>query len=107
MNYIILANPVADWLIALAAMAAVTIGLDALKSIVARRLDAGATQTEPGTPALLQSIAAATLRSTKLVVLGGGQPGYRRYRHRAGGAEHPGRPVRVALDRTRQAVRRG
>jgi len=70
MNYIILANPVADWLIALAAMVAVTIGLDALKSIIARRLGAGATQTETGTPALLHDIAAATLRSTKLVVLG-------------------------------------
>ena len=70
MNYIILANPVADWLIALAAMVAVTIGLDAFKSIVARRLGAGATQTETGTPALLHDIAAATLRSTKLVVLG-------------------------------------
>jgi len=61
MNYIILANPVADWLIALAAMAAVTIGLDALKSIIARRLGAGATQTETGTPALLHDIGQVSL----------------------------------------------
>ncbi|MBD8544775.1 mechanosensitive ion channel family protein [Oxalobacteraceae sp. CFBP 8761] len=70
MNYIILANPVADWLIALAAMVAVTIGLDAFKSIVARRLGAGGARTEAGTHTLLHDIAAATLCSTKLVVLG-------------------------------------
>src|SRR5687768_17690490 len=34
------------------------------------------------------------------------QPGGRRRRHCAGGAEHPRRPVRVAGDRRRQAVRR-
>jgi small-conductance mechanosensitive channel len=66
MNYIILGNPVADWLVALVAMIAVAAGLDALKSIVARRLGVRAARTTTR----LDDIVAATLRSTKLVVLG-------------------------------------
>lgn len=66
MDYIILKNPLADWLVALVAMAAVAAGLDALKSIVARRLAVRAART--GTN--LDAIAVATLRSTKLLVLG-------------------------------------
>jgi len=66
MDYLILKNPVADWLVALVAMAAVAAGLDALKSIVARRLGARAARTIT----LLDDIAVATLRSTKLLVLG-------------------------------------
>ena len=70
MNYIILGNPVADWLISLVAMVAVAAGLDAVKSIVARRLGARAAGTGTGTSVRLHGIAAATLRSTKLPVLG-------------------------------------
>jgi small-conductance mechanosensitive channel len=66
MNYIILGNPVADWLVALVAMVAVAAGLDALKSIVARRLGVRAARTTTR----LDDIAVATLRSTKLPVLG-------------------------------------
>ena len=65
MNYIIMANPVADWLVALVAALAVTAGLDAVKSILARRLVVLAART--GTK--LNDIAVATLRATKLPVL--------------------------------------
>ena len=65
MNYIIMANPVADWLVALVAALAITAGLDAVKSILARRLVVLAART--GTK--LNDIAVATLRATKLPVL--------------------------------------
>ncbi len=65
MEYVILKNPVADWLVALAVVAAVAAGLDAVKSIVARRLGALAARTD----AKWDDIAVAALRSTKLLVL--------------------------------------
>jgi len=65
MNYIIMANPVADWLVALVAAMAVTAGLDAFKSILARRLAVLAARTETK----LDDIAVAALRATKLPVL--------------------------------------
>ena len=65
MEYVILKNPVADWLVALAVVAAVAAGLDAVKSILARRLAALAARTD----AKWDDIAVAALRSTKLLVL--------------------------------------
>lgn len=65
MEYLILKNPVADWLVALAVVAAVAAGLDAVKSILARRLAALAARTD----AKWDDIAVAALRSTKLLVL--------------------------------------
>lgn len=65
MEYLILKNPVADWLVALAVVAAVAAGLDAVKSILARRLAALAASTD----AKWDDIAVAALRSTKLLVL--------------------------------------
>ena len=59
-------NPAAEWLVALVAALAVAAGLDALKSILARRLAVLAARTETK----LDDIAVAALRSTKLVVLG-------------------------------------
>lgn len=66
MEYIILKNPVADWLVALVVVAAVAAGLDAFKSIVARRLAVRAAHTD----AKWDDILVAALRSTKLLVLG-------------------------------------
>ena len=65
MEYVILKNPVADWLVALVVVAAVAAGLDAVKSILARRLAALAARTD----AKWDDIAVAALRSTKLLVL--------------------------------------
>lgn len=65
MEYLILKNPVADWLVALVVVAAVAAGLDAVKSILARRLAVLAASTE----AKWDDIAVAALRSTKLLVL--------------------------------------
>ncbi|MFC3471082.1 mechanosensitive ion channel family protein [Massilia oculi] len=65
MEYVILKNPVADWLVALVVVAAVAAGLDAVKSILARRLAALASRTD----AKWDDIAVAALRSTKLLVL--------------------------------------
>lgn len=66
MDYVILGNTTADWLVALVAALAVAAGLDALKSILARRLALLAARTETK----LDDIAVAALRSTKLLVLG-------------------------------------
>lgn len=66
MNYLILGNPVADWLVALVTTLAVTAGLDATKSIVARRLATLAARTA----ATWDDIAVAALRATRLPVLG-------------------------------------
>ena len=65
MEYLILKNPVADWLVALVVVAAVAAGLDAVKSILARRLAVLAANTD----AKWDDIAVAALRSTKLLVL--------------------------------------
>ena len=65
MEYLILKNPVADWLVALVVVAVVAAGLDAVKSILARRLAVLAANTE----AKWDDIAVAALRSTKLLVL--------------------------------------
>jgi len=59
-------NTIAEWLVALVAALAVATGLDALKSILARRLALLAARTETK----FDDIAVAALRSTKLVVLG-------------------------------------
>lgn len=66
MEYVILKNPVADWLVALAVMLVLAAGLDAAKSILARRLAALAARTDNR----WDDIAVAALRATKLVVLG-------------------------------------
>lgn len=66
MNYLILGNPVADWLVALVTALAVAAGLDATKSIVARRLTILAARTA----ATWDDIAVASLRATRLPVLG-------------------------------------
>ena len=60
MEYIILKNPVADWLVALVVVAAVAAGLDAFKSILARRLALLSARTD----AKWDDIAVAALRST-------------------------------------------
>lgn len=65
MEYVILKNPVAEWLVALVVVLAVAAGLDALKSILARRLAALAARTDNR----WDDIAVAALRATKLVVL--------------------------------------
>ncbi len=65
MEYVILKNPVADWLVALVVVAAVAAGLDAVKSILARRLALLSARTD----AKWDDIAVAALRSTKLLVL--------------------------------------
>ena len=65
MEYVILKNPVADWLVALVVVVAVAAGLDAVKSILARRLGVLAARTD----AKWDDIAVAALRSTKLLVL--------------------------------------
>ncbi|WP_020655676.1 mechanosensitive ion channel family protein [Massilia niastensis] len=65
MNYIILGNPVADWLVALVAALAVALGLDAIKSIAVRRLGALAARTTTR----LDDVAVAALSSTRLAVL--------------------------------------
>jgi len=65
MDYTILGNTTADWLVALVTALAVAVGLDALKSILARRLAILAARTETK----LDDIAVAALRSTKFVAL--------------------------------------
>lgn len=65
MDYIIAGNTTADWLVALVAALAVAVGLDAIKSILARRLAILAARTSTN----IDDIAVAALRSTKFVVL--------------------------------------
>lgn len=65
MEYVILNNPASDWLVALLVVVAVAAGLDAVKSILARRLTVLAANSE----AKWDDIAVAALRSTKLLVL--------------------------------------
>ena len=65
MDYTILGNTTADWLVALVTALAVAVGLDALKSILVRRLAILAARTETK----LDDIAVAALRSTRIVAL--------------------------------------
>ncbi|MDN4039858.1 mechanosensitive ion channel family protein [Massilia sp. YIM B02443] len=65
MDYTILNNTTAEWLVALVTALAVAVGLDALKSILVRRLTILAARTETK----LDDIAVAALRSTKFLVL--------------------------------------
>ncbi|MFC0251541.1 mechanosensitive ion channel family protein [Massilia consociata] len=65
MDLIILGNPVADWLVALAAVAVVAAGLDAAKSILLRRLSGLAERS--GSHPL--GAAAAALSATRFAVL--------------------------------------
>lgn len=67
MNTIFLANPLGDWLVALALAAIVAVGLDTLKSILLRRLRAYvAAAPETARPA---AVALAALSATRLAVL--------------------------------------
>jgi len=65
MDYLILKNPVSEWLIALAVVVAVAAGLDALKSILGRRLATLAARTDNR----WDDILVAALRATRLLVL--------------------------------------
>ena len=65
MEYIILGNTTAEWLVALVTALAVAVGLDALKSILVRRLSILAARTETK----FDDIAVAALRSTRFVAL--------------------------------------
>jgi len=65
MDYTILNNTTAEWLVALVTALAVAVGLDALKSILVRRLSILAARTETK----VDDIAVAALRSTKFVAL--------------------------------------
>ena len=67
MNTVFLGNPVADWLMALAAAAVVAAGLDAVKSILLRRLRS-LVAANPGGSQLL-GVAVAALSATRLAVL--------------------------------------
>ena len=67
MNTVFLGNPVADWLLALAAAAVVAAGLDAAKSIVLRRLRAIVAARPGGSRPLGAAVAA--LSATRLLVL--------------------------------------
>ena len=67
MNTVFLGNPVSDWLVALAATVVVAAGLDAVKSIVLRRLSA-VVAANPGEPRAAGALAAALSR-TRLAVL--------------------------------------
>ncbi|MEH6436379.1 mechanosensitive ion channel family protein [Massilia sp. DD77] len=65
MNHIILGNPVTDWLIALLAAVAVAAGLDAVKSILVRRIRSR-TAERASRP---RGVLVAALSSTRLLVL--------------------------------------
>jgi small-conductance mechanosensitive channel len=65
MDYTILNNTTAEWLVALVTALAVAVGLDALKSILVRRLSILAARTETK----VDDIAVAALRSTRFVAL--------------------------------------
>jgi small-conductance mechanosensitive channel len=67
MDTVFLGNPVADWLMALAAAAVVVAGLDAVKSILLRRLRSFVAANPGGSRALGAAVAA--LSRTRLVVL--------------------------------------
>ncbi len=67
MNTLFLGNPLADWLIALAAAAAVAAGLDAVKAILLRRLSR-LVAADPGNTRAAGAFVAA-LSSTRLAVL--------------------------------------
>lgn len=67
MNSVILGNPVVDWLVALAAAAVVAAGLDAVKSILLRRLSAFVAGG-PDDPRVAGALVAALSR-TRLAVL--------------------------------------
>jgi len=67
MNTIFLGNPVADWLVALAAAAVVAAGLDAVKAILVRRLSAVVAANPDN--ARMAGTAVAALSKTRLAVL--------------------------------------
>ncbi len=67
MNTVFLGNPLSDWLVALAAAAVVAAGLDAVKSIVLRRLSAFVARN-PDDPRVAGALVAALSR-TRLAVL--------------------------------------
>lgn len=67
MNTVFLGNPVADWLLALVAVAVVAAGLDAAKAILLRRLRAFVAASPEGSRPLGAAVAA--LSATRLAVL--------------------------------------